>query len=128
MRSMPSKRPDLALPDIRQHLVLAHAFISGMSFAEFEQDRKTVLATILCLEVVSEAARKLPSELRARHPAVPWQAIIAAGNVYRHGYRSITDDRVWATVAEAGNLLIAVERELDEVSASDLGTQPEGAP
>jgi uncharacterized protein with HEPN domain len=108
--------------------MLARAFIAGMSFADFQQDRKTVLATIRCLEVVSEAARKLPSELCARHSAVQWHAILAAGNVYRHGYRSITDDRVWATIAVAGGLLAAVEKELAEVSPSDPGTQPDGSP
>jgi uncharacterized protein with HEPN domain len=37
-----------------------------------------------CLEIISEASRRLPESLKARHPEIPWKQIAGAGNVYRH--------------------------------------------
>ncbi len=48
-----------------------------MDFDTFKRDRKTFLAATRALEIVSEAARRLPEELRARHPDLPWRAIMA---------------------------------------------------
>ena len=63
------------------------------------------LAVIRALEVISEASRSLPDDLKARHPQVDWRAVADAGNAYRHGYDSL-DTAVHAikpiaTVAEA---------------------------
>jgi uncharacterized protein with HEPN domain len=39
-----------------------------------------------CLEIISEASRRLPDDLKARHPSIAWKEMAAAGNVYRHEY------------------------------------------
>jgi uncharacterized protein with HEPN domain len=49
------------------------------------------------IQIVSEAARALPEELRARHPKVPWADIIAIGNPLRHEYHRIDDKVLWET-------------------------------
>jgi uncharacterized protein with HEPN domain len=45
-----------------------------------------------CLEIISEAARRLPSALRDRHPELPWRAIMGIGNVYRHDYDDVAEE------------------------------------
>jgi uncharacterized protein with HEPN domain len=55
-------------------------------------------AVIRCLEIVSEASRRLPDELKARHPSIPWKDIAAAGNIYRHDYEDVAAKLVWDTV------------------------------
>jgi uncharacterized protein with HEPN domain len=50
------------------------------------------------LEIVSEASRRLPDDLKNRQPAVDWQAVAAAGNVYRHEYEVVDNALVWYTV------------------------------
>jgi uncharacterized protein with HEPN domain len=52
------------------------------------------------LEVISEASRRLPDELRRRHPEFDWAAIAAAGNIYRHEYEVIDEALIWHTVRE----------------------------
>lgn len=53
-----------------------------------------------CLEIISEASRRLPEELRARHPTVPWDRIAGAGNVYRHDYEDVLASILWVTVLD----------------------------
>jgi uncharacterized protein with HEPN domain len=50
------------------------------------------------LEIISEASRRLPEELKGRHPEVDWLAVAAAGNVYRHEYEEVDEAIVWHTV------------------------------
>ena len=50
------------------------------------------------LEIVSEASRRLPDDLKRRQPGVDWQAVAAAGNVYRHEYEVVDNALIWYTV------------------------------
>ena len=60
------------------------------------------------LEIISEAARWLPTELRDRHPELPWRAIMGVGNVYRHNYDTVAEEYVWRTVHDSLPALLAV--------------------
>ena len=84
-----------------------------MSAEEFEADRKTFYAITRCLEIVSEACRRLDPALRARHPLLPWRAIMGVGNVYRHDYDNVAEAFVWRTVRHNLEALpAAVESEI----------------
>lgn len=67
---MPSETAAV-LRDIERHIHLAREFAAGAEFEAFENDTRTVFAVIRCLEIVSEASRRLPDELKARHPSIP---------------------------------------------------------
>jgi uncharacterized protein with HEPN domain len=115
---MPSKRAEQALLDIRDNAMLAQEFTAGMTLAAFQADRRTFYAVARCLEIVSEAARRLPPSLRERHPALPWRAIMGLGNVYRHNYDNVAEEYVWRTVQHSlAPLLAVVEREIADLSA-----------
>jgi uncharacterized protein with HEPN domain len=95
MRSDP---PLAALRDIAHHIELATGFVGGMSFEAFRDDLRTFYAVTRCLEIISEASRRLPDDLKARHPAIAWREMAGAGNVYRHDYEDVAASFVWATV------------------------------
>ena len=95
---MRSNTEQLALQGISENIVLARTFIEGMTLAEFQADRRTVYAVTRCLEIISEASRKLSAELKARHPDIDWIKVAAAGNIYRHGYQTVRDEILWNTV------------------------------
>jgi uncharacterized protein with HEPN domain len=95
---MPSKPANAALRDILYHIDLAAQFASGLNAAEFYDDLRTVYAMTRCLEVISEASRRLPEELKARHPTIPWRRMAGAGNIYRHNYEDVAARFVWETV------------------------------
>ena len=96
------------------HIDLAAIFTTGVDRASFMQDIKTVYAVTRCLEIISEASRRLPDDLKARHPAIGWKQMAAAGNVYRHDYEDVAAEFVWETVERALPLLrTAIEAELE---------------
>jgi uncharacterized protein with HEPN domain len=64
---MPSKSPLTALRDILHHIELAEHFVTGFDDKAFIADARTVYAVTRCLEVISEASRRLPAGLKARH-------------------------------------------------------------
>ena len=98
MQSMLSKSGKTALLDMRHHIALAFRFIEGFDYAGFADDERTVYAVTRCLEIISEASRRLPDDLKNRHKAIPWQRMAAAGNVYRHDYEDVAARFVWDTV------------------------------
>jgi len=97
---MPSKDPRQRLQDILDNIELVDRFSDGMDLASFSQDAKTIYATTRALEIISEATRRLPDALKARHPEIDWGAIAAAGNVYRHEYEVVDSAILWVTVRE----------------------------
>jgi uncharacterized protein with HEPN domain len=81
---MPSSHPDTALRDILHHIDLAERFVEGIDRESFLGDTRTVYAVTRCLEIISEASRRLPTELKEHHPGIPWKQMAGAGNIYRH--------------------------------------------
>lgn len=55
-------------------------------------------ATERCIEIVSEASKHIPDEIKAEHPEVPRHNIRGIGNVFRHDYSVVDDQVVWLTV------------------------------
>lgn len=102
-----------ALAVIEHHIALIEHFIEGMNFQTFSDDVRTLYAVTRCLEIISEASRKLPVSMKAKHPMVPWREIAGAGNVYRHDYEDVRAKVVWQTSTEELNeLRRAVSSEL----------------
>ena len=110
---MPSDRARAALADIIRNIDLAEGFARHLTVEQFTADIQRVYATTRALEIISEASRRMPDDLKARHQAVPWRQIAGAGNVYRHGYDVVAPEVVWQT-AKTGFVTLrqAVETEL----------------
>ena len=70
---MPSDQPETVLRDILHHIELATRFPAGIDQAAFLADTKTTYAVTRCLEIISEASRRLPDDLKARHPSIAWE-------------------------------------------------------
>jgi uncharacterized protein with HEPN domain len=114
---MPSNAADTALRDILHHIELAERFIAGLSRSAFLTDTRTVYAVTRCLEIISEASRRLPDEAKARHPHIPWRQMAGAGNVYRHDYEDVAARFVWETVRrDLPPLRVVMQREIDALA------------
>jgi uncharacterized protein with HEPN domain len=108
------------LSDVEHHVSLAQQFVAGSAFEIFLEDTRTIYAVIRCLEIISEASRRLPDDLKARHPSIPWRDIAGAGNIYRHEYEDVEARIVWNTVQSAlPPLLKAVREEIERLSGSN---------
>ena len=110
---MPSDRTDRALRDILHHIDLATHFVEGLDRETFKADLRAFYAVTRCLEIISEASRRLPNELKARHSAISWRQMANAGNVYRHDYEDVVAQLVWDTVQQALQpLKVVIEAEI----------------
>jgi uncharacterized protein with HEPN domain len=47
------------------------------------------------IEIISEASRRIPPQLKTQHPEIPWRNIETIGNILRHEYHNVADDVVW---------------------------------
>jgi uncharacterized protein with HEPN domain len=97
---MPSETRDTKrwLSDIRDHIAKAERFVTGLSYEAFKDDDLRLYAVVRCLEIISEASRRLPEELKLRHPSIEWREMAAAGNFSRHEYEGVAARRVWVTL------------------------------
>ena len=101
------------LNDIKHHIAMAQTFVEGMRYDAFCADLRTTYAVTRCLEIISEASRRLPDELKARHPSIAWRNMAGAGNVYRHDYEDVAASFVWVVLQDhLPSLRIVIEQEL----------------
>ena len=87
-----------ALRDILRQIGLAENFAQGQDRDAFSADIMRVYAVTRCLEIISEASRRLSEGLKARHPRIAWREMAGARNVYRHDYQDAAPPHVWDTV------------------------------
>ncbi len=73
------------------------------------------------LQIIGEAARSVPEEVRARAPAIPWSKIIGMRNVLVHGYFDIDRDIVWeATTRDLPALKAELQRLLEDLEKDQV--------
>jgi uncharacterized protein with HEPN domain len=112
-----SSVPRRWLDDILYHIQIANEFVGSITYDSFKNDRLRLYGVVRCLEIISEASRRLPDELKGRHPSIAWREMAAAGNIYRHEYEDVAARAVWRTLTHDLPLL----REVIERELADLG-------
>jgi uncharacterized protein with HEPN domain len=88
------------LEDISGAISDIRSFVEGMSADGFMADKKTANAVIRSLEIIGEAAGKIPKDVRMRYPDVPWDEIIGMRNRLIHEYFGVDLDIVWQTIED----------------------------
>ena len=95
------------------------AYTEGMDKRAFLGNRLVYDATIRNLELIGEAAGRIPSEVRDAHDAIPWRDIVAMRNRLAHGYTGVNDDTVWQVIEkEVPDLLAALRNLLAKTQGS----------
>jgi uncharacterized protein with HEPN domain len=90
-----------ALEDIRDNIARAKRFVEGLDLSGFLADDKSFYAATRCLEIISEASRRLSPAFKQRFPDIPWKEVASSGSIYRHNYERVMEHRIWRTVHEA---------------------------
>ena len=88
------------LGDILDAMDKAEDFTGSMSLQAFKSDDKTVYAVIRSLEIIGEAAKKVPAHLRRRFPDIPWKSLAGMRDKLIHDYVGVSLEVVWRTVKE----------------------------
>ena len=90
-----SKSPHIRLLHIRDEIDGVTAALTGINYATFCESYTLRRVTERALQIISEAAKSLPTSLISEYPAAPWNAIIGIGNILRHEYQHVDDRRLW---------------------------------
>jgi len=101
----------LRLTDIIEAIERVRDVLGNMSLEDFEFDWQKQWLVERGVEIISEASRRLPDEMKARHGEIPWPRVAGIGNVLRHDYESISAPIMWQLVKEHLPLLDLVCRE-----------------
>lgn len=75
-------------------------YLCGFEYADFEIQRLVQDAVLRNLEVIGEAARNIPDELRERFRGIPWKRIVGFRNVAIHAYFDVDLAEVWRIATE----------------------------
>jgi uncharacterized protein with HEPN domain len=89
-----------ALHAIREAIEGIEDAVRGKTLDDFGADWLLRHGVQRGIEVISEAARRLPPELQASQPDIPWAQITGIGNVLRHEYHRVSDTLIWNVVQE----------------------------
>lgn len=88
------------LNDIIEYMERAEDYIREMTFESFSVDRKTSDAVIRCLEVIGEATKQIPEDVRSKYPAIPWRAMAGMRDKIIHSYFTVDFEAVWLVIKE----------------------------
>ena len=114
-----SRNPRLYLEDIQHSCVKILRYASGLSFEQFKQDDLTYDAVLRNLEIIGEAAKNIPDEIRQQFAIVEWRKISGFRDIVAHQYFSVTDSIVWDIVQnKIPELSMQVGKILNELSLS----------
>jgi uncharacterized protein with HEPN domain len=116
---MSKPSPIARLTDIIEAIELIFSETAGITLDAFEGDRRKRWLVERGIQIISEASRHLPDELKARHAQIPWRKVAGIGNVLRHEYERVAHDVLWRVVRD--NL-----PPLDKVCREELAAELSG--
>lgn len=90
----------LYLQDILDAMLAIEQFVEGISFDEFKTDDKTSSAVIRKFEIIGEAAKQIPEEIRNKYPLIPWKEMAGMRDRLIHFYFGIKYELVWYTIKD----------------------------
>ena len=96
-------------------------YTAGLDKAAFVASPMSYDATLRNLELIGEAATRIPETVRDAHPEIPWRAIVGMRNRLVHAYLHIDDDIIWTLIVDAVPELLAALRELPETAGKERG-------
>jgi len=84
--------------DILETIERVQVKTAGRAFTDFQADWELRFIVQRAIEIISEATRRLPAELKDTRPEIDWRSVAGIGNVLRHEYHTISDKIVWDVV------------------------------
>lgn len=102
----------LYLADILAAMAAIERFVEGMSFEDFVRDDKTASAVVRKLEIIGEAAKQIPVDVRRAYPQIPWSEMAGMRDRLIHAYFGVDYGLVWRTIQERIPHIVPVIRQM----------------
>ena len=84
--------------DILDAMTQAELFLQDLTYSQFEDDVRTNFAVVRALEIIGEASKRLPAEVREEYPDIPWRNMAGMRDGIIHGYDTVDLQIVWDVV------------------------------
>lgn len=94
----------------------------GLSYSEFIADRRRRDAVVRNFEIIGEATKKLPDDLKVRYPSVAWKQVAGLRDVIAHGYFHIDYEILWGIIT---NTLPKFKTELTKIKKTEKQKEKE---
>jgi uncharacterized protein with HEPN domain len=92
-------------------------YVAGRLRTGFESDEQTFDAVLKNLEVIGEAAKRVPAEVKNSHPEIEWRDIAGLRDIVVHEYFGLDLDIVWDVIEQRlPNLLVRLRKLSDELT------------
>jgi uncharacterized protein with HEPN domain len=92
--------------DMREALRSVRTFIAGKTLTDFLGEELLQSAVIRQLTVLGEAASRVSTDLRNRHPQIPWRTIVGLRNVVVHQYDKVEPADIWLIATNDARALV----------------------
>ena len=86
------------LKDILDSMKLIEEYVEDMDFEEFKNDQRTIDAVIRNIEIIGEATKQIPDDVKDKNSEIPWEEMARMRDKMIHGYFSIMQEILWETV------------------------------
>ena len=83
------------LEDILTAIDKIQSYTQNISFEKFSEDEKTLDAVVRNLEILGEAIKNVPEEIRKKHPNIEWKKISGLRDILIHEYFGVDKDIIW---------------------------------
>ncbi len=104
------------LRDIIEAMDDIESFVEGMTFDEFKGDKRTFAACVRNLEIMGEAVKNLPEDLKDGHDDVPWRVVTGMRDKVIHAYFGVSHEIIWTTIrADFPGFRMSIEDILSEL-------------
>jgi len=90
----------LYLQDILDAMHAIEKFVEGIDFEEFKADDKTASAVIRKFEIIGEAAKQVPEDIRMKYNQLPWKEMAGMRDRLIHFYFDVKHELVWQTIRD----------------------------
>jgi uncharacterized protein with HEPN domain len=91
---------EIYIKDIIEYMERAENHIKNFQLDQFLKDDKTCDAVIRCIEVIGEATKNIPEEIRISYPSISWRDLAGMRDKIIHSYFTVDFETVWLVVKE----------------------------